>query len=159
MSDKFPIDIDMSDWLLGDWPERLARCVSVNHKVKDSGEIEVELKVDKKIFEDVSRQVAKDAIEAFFNEDGPQLDITLSTEDGGFVYGTLLTTDDQEISSSKWETSFYGFLTGVTGGGDLSIAELAEDSPNIREKLVSIRALLARSLSEIDEFLSRGELR
>jgi hypothetical protein len=58
------ITIDMSEWELGDWPERIEDAI-----VFDRVGGTINIKIGDKQFDDAAREIAEDAIVAFFEED------------------------------------------------------------------------------------------
>jgi len=78
---KLTMNVNLSDWELGDWPDQLRDCVTMRVDTEDGDfdhpRIVIELDEDK--LTETCRRIAKEAIDAFFNSE----DIDFRFEDDG----------------------------------------------------------------------------
>jgi hypothetical protein len=58
------ITVDMSEWELGDWPEKIEEAITID---RIGGKLII--KIGDKQFEDAAREIAEDAVKAFFEQE------------------------------------------------------------------------------------------
>ena len=153
------VRVSITDWGLGDWPERLVGAIKVDSEstIDDTGNLCIHIKIHgTEGVELALHSIIREAIETFFNVEGPILMMNMDADTGDIsvsMYSSDINKGKDLLLDSM---TLPEMITGTTSSAEnASISDLLEGSrSDDRERLIKIRAHFARMIDQIDNALA-----